>query len=241
MSQKISTLSGSVQSHSPENWAEMFCERERRAGGLVPYFFSTVSNMWPFLSRVRSVTASKSRVLEIGCGPCFLSIWLSHLISDELSCWAMEYDEKVLEYANRNVRFFRAPVQLLQGDMFHLPFNSDSFDIIIHDGVFEHFTDEEIETALREQARVSRTIVFSVPVSRAKGHPDLYGDERLLGISTWKKLLDDTGTVTVENIYGSVPPRNILCQLLWYGMGRLGLRRYRTFLAKAAVFTLKRG
>ncbi|MBI1922665.1 class I SAM-dependent methyltransferase [Candidatus Poribacteria bacterium] len=228
------------QSHSTEEWLGTFRDREKRVGGIVPYFVYTVYNMRHFLNQIRRAGQPGSRLLEIGCGPCFLSIWLSHLSAEGFRCWALERDEKVLEYAHRNVEFLRAPVSLIHGDMFDLPLKSDSFDIIIHDGVLEHFTDTEIMTAIKEQARVAKRVVFTVPVSRSRGNPELYGDERLLDIRHWKRVVESSGVVRVKCMYGTSPSRGLLSQVIWYGMGRVGLQKHRTSLAAAVTFTLIR-
>ncbi|GEM_PF-6413137 len=231
---------GQPQRHSTEGWVTTFHRREKEAGGIVPYFVSTVSNMWPFLEQVKSLLYPGARVLEVGCGPCLISTWFSHLIEENLRCCALEYDRGVLDYAQRNIIFFRAPVTLVHGDMFRLPFLSDSFDIVIHDGVLEHFSDDEIRDTIREQSRVAKNIVFSVPVARAKGFPGLYGDERLLDISRWKGILEETGAVTVKKIAGTTPPRGVLSRTLWRLAGVLGLPRFRSVIASAVTFTLSR-
>lgn len=230
----------STQSHTTEKWVDAFINRERNAEGILPYFTFTISNMMPFLTQLSKAITPGSRVLEIGCGPCFLSIWMSHLATKHLNVYALEYDEKVLSYARRNIEFFRAPVRLIHGDMFALPFSSDSCDVIYHDGLLEHFSDDELRRALAEQMRVARKIVLSIPVARAKGFKDLYGDERLMNYSSWKELFNSTGVARVDSVYGSTPPKDFLSRTLWYAMGYIGCRKYRKSLASAVTFTLSR-
>jgi len=134
-------------------------------------------------------TPKNGKILEIGCGTCFHSIFLSYL---GYRVTAIDVDYNVLEYAKRNNLYLYGKVNIEYGNMFNLKYSDNSFDTIFHDGVLEHFHDNEILSALREQYRVSSTVVFSVPTNNAKGAPDLYGDERLLTVDQWREIINKT-------------------------------------------------
>lgn len=48
---------------------------------------------------------------------------------------------------------------ILRADLLHLPFASDSFDIVWNAGVMEHFAEPHLLEALQEMARVSRRFI----------------------------------------------------------------------------------
>jgi len=59
-----------------------------------------------------------------------------------------------------------AALDLVQGDLFRLPFAPDTFDLVYNSGVIEHFDDAGLEDALRAMARVTRpggTVLAVVP------------------------------------------------------------------------------
>jgi ubiquinone/menaquinone biosynthesis C-methylase UbiE len=67
----------------------------------------------------------------------------------------------------------------------------NSFDILYHQGFLEHFEDSEIKLFLKEQSRVSKYIVFDVPISRRNDKIQEFGNERFLSLKQWKKIIKD--------------------------------------------------
>jgi hypothetical protein len=65
--------------------------------------------------------------------------------------------------------------------MLALPWQKREFDLAYHQGVLEHFPDEQIVQALREQAHVAEWVIFDVPNHRCSDRP--FGDERLLSVT----------------------------------------------------------
>lgn len=125
------------------------------------------------------------RVLEVGAGSGSLSIALSQL---GLEVTALDRDAEIVGLIRANNHKFGGRIgQILIGDSFHLPFPDDRFDLVFHQGVFEHYGDEEIVRLLREQLRVAPRVFFSVP---NKSYPRRdFGDERLLSGRQWQKIL----------------------------------------------------
>ena len=76
-----------------------------------------------------------------------------------------------------------------KADAFNLPFDDDSFDVCFSQGFLEHFSDDDIRKLLREQLRVSRKVLFSVP-SFWYPRQD-FGDERLMKKEDWLRILSE--------------------------------------------------
>jgi ubiquinone/menaquinone biosynthesis C-methylase UbiE len=95
-------------------------------------------------------------------------------------------------------------IKIVLGDMYKLPFVDDSFDLVYHQGVLEHFDDARIVNALQEQARVGRIIVIDVPNNKYPDRP--FGDERLISNRKWFQLIQEAGLKTIE-ISGRRLPR----------------------------------
>ena len=104
------------------------------------------------------------------------------------------------------VRGGRLAVQ--QADMFQLPWDSPTFDLAYHQGVLEHFPDEQVVAALQQQCRVAKRVIFDVPNSRYDSQP--YGDERLLPISHWRRLIQSAGLRVREVVGRSFRPWTVL-------------------------------
>jgi SAM-dependent methyltransferase len=158
----------------------------------------------PLLVAVRRLRPQ--RILEVGTGTGSLSIALSYFNSNVTS---LDSSTAVLERAVRNNKRLHGRVRFETGDAFELASMADgAFDVVVTQGFFEHFQDDEIEALLREQLRVARRAVFSVP-NRAYARQDR-GDERLLSQSEWESLLTLRGFHLVSSTeYRPISRRNL--------------------------------
>jgi SAM-dependent methyltransferase len=73
------------------------------------------------------------RVLEVGAGTGRDADRLAALGA---SCFALDYSEESLSLMSKSLR---NPVRIVCGDALSLPFASDSFDVVFHQGLLEHF------------------------------------------------------------------------------------------------------
>lgn len=124
------------------------------------------------------------KILEIGSGSGTMAIFLSYLGFDVIS---LDNDKKILFDAKRVTKKFNGRVKFTFGNAFKLPFREKSFDVIFHQGLFEHFLDEDIFRLLDEQLRVAKIVVFSVPNNYYPKKD--FGNERLLSKKYWDRLI----------------------------------------------------
>jgi SAM-dependent methyltransferase len=136
-----------------------------------------------------------SALLEVGFGSGTTAVLLADLGYRVTAC---DIDTELV--ARLQTRYSdwleqeRLTVQ--QADMFQFPWIAKTYDVAYHQGVLEHFPDEQIVAALREQSRVARFVLFDVPNHRYGSQP--YGDERLLPTRHWRKLIRDSGMDLVD-------------------------------------------
>ena len=156
-----------------------------------------------FLDEVWS--SNPKRILEAGCGSGIMSVYFSKLGSE---CLAIDRDPQVLERAQKNTNDLGGNIRVVEGDIFRLSFEDKSFDVVFSQGVLEHFDDELIRSAVKEQLRVSKRVWISVP-SRYYNHKD-FGDERLLTDHEWKRILEDIGQVRTRYYFYQRVKRNFL-------------------------------
>jgi len=129
---------------------------------------------------------SHGGVLEVGIGSGAQSALLSWSSRRVVS---VDNDSRILEAAQDNVRRFGRGLQTLAADAFKLPFRDLSFGVGISQGLMEHFADDQISRLIREQLRVCRSIVFSVPSDRYPRQD--VGNERLMPPDQWAQILRD--------------------------------------------------
>jgi len=135
-----------------------------------------------------------SKILEVGTGSGTFSILLSWL---GFSITSIDLDPKVIEQAEANAEKFNAKITFQIADTFKLPFPNDSFDVIFHQGLLEHFNNEDIRRILNEQLRVAKRVIFSVPNNLYPRRD--FGNERLMDKSTWENILSQYKILKSQN------------------------------------------
>jgi SAM-dependent methyltransferase len=131
-----------------------------------------------------TVRRANGSVLEVGVGSgaqsALLSRWVPHTLT-------VDNDARILRAALANLRRFGPGTRVMSADGFRLPFRDQSFGVSISQGLMEHFGDEQIAGLLREQLRVCRSVVFSVPSDRYPRQD--VGNERLMPPAEWQRIV----------------------------------------------------
>lgn len=144
-----------------------------------------IRNLYGQREFLNTIIESKTRkILEVGAGTGTMSVFLSNL---GFEVTTLDNDSKILEIAQQVKDKFNGQNYLQKGDAFKLPFADNSFDLVFHQGLLEHFKDDDIHRLLTEHLRVAPIVIFSVP-NNFYPQKDV-GDERLLGKSTWENIL----------------------------------------------------
>ena len=94
-----------------------------------------------------------ARVLEVASGPGYLSIEMARL--RRLDVTALDISHTFVEIGSNGARQAGVSVDFRQGDVAKMPFEADSFDLVVCQAAFKNFTLPR--TALAEMYRVLRT------------------------------------------------------------------------------------
>jgi SAM-dependent methyltransferase len=161
--------------------------------------FSQAKTHALLLERVMIEVPRGGRILEAGCGLAFLS----KLLSDAgYAMTAGDIDTDVLEAA-RTSGLSSPAVSFVKADLFALADGhaGRGYDAIIHSGVLEHFSDNEIVSAFEQQRQIAAKLIFKIPNVKTKMTPAHFGNERFLTNSAWVDLAKRGGYTSVR-IYG---------------------------------------
>ncbi len=96
------------------------------------------------------------KILDAGCGPGLYSI----LSAENNEVTALDLSKDALKIAQKEAEKAGVKISFKEGDVRKLPFDDNSFDIIISAGVMEHLPD--IEKAISEASRVLKTGGFLI-------------------------------------------------------------------------------
>lgn len=178
------TMRQALERMSRGSWGDFYSSVSDEKG-----FEHNISIHRPFLDRIAWDCPEK--LLEVGSGSGTMAAFLSFRAESVVS---VDNDESVLRVAEENNRKFGGKVAFRKEDAFNLSFEDDSFDVAFSQGFLEHFSDKEIKCLITEQLRVAKKIVFSVPTIYYRTRD--FGNERLLSMRKWRKILKD---FTVED------------------------------------------
>jgi SAM-dependent methyltransferase len=110
--------------------------------------YSNAGRVLRHLSKVTDLHEKK--VLEIGAGTGRDSF---PLVQQGATVYQLDYAENSLKILKRLAEESNLPVSIVGGDTFNLPFRDETFDIIFHQGLLEHFRKPLAERLLRENMR----------------------------------------------------------------------------------------
>jgi 2-polyprenyl-3-methyl-5-hydroxy-6-metoxy-1,4-benzoquinol methylase len=104
---------------------------------------------------LRDVSKNRQfKVLDVGCGYGRISEFLK---SEGMDVSAVDSDERMVEITQKK------GIKTYQMDAGHLSFEDASFDLVLTDGLLEHFPRmEDITSILKEEARVSRQYIVNL-------------------------------------------------------------------------------
>jgi len=159
------------------NWEQYYKERPL---SLERY----INSIWEHKPLLIEVASNGPNLLEVGTGTGALSIFLSYLVHNIIS---IDNNDGVLERARENTAHLKGRVAFVKADALNLPFADESFDVCFSQGFFEHFADGDTAKLLKEQLRVSKIVLFSVPSFWYPGQD--FGDERLMEKEDWLRSL----------------------------------------------------
>ncbi|MBI4417847.1 MAG: methyltransferase domain-containing protein [Ignavibacteriales bacterium] len=141
------------------------------------------SNADRILRSLRKVTTlGGARVLEIGAGTGRDSFPVAEAGAD---VYQLDYSSNSLLILKRLAEARSLATTVVGGDAFQLPFRDNTFDIVFHQGLLEHFRKPFAESLLREHVRVLRAgglLLVDVP---QRYHLYTIAKHILIAINKW--------------------------------------------------------
>ena len=127
-----------------ENWETFWKEKEN-----VAQVYSNEDRILRNLLLAGGVEGKK--ILEIGAGTGRDSFPLIRHGADVVQ---LDYAENSLRILKRLAEELKLPATIVGGDTFQLPFPDETFDVVFHQGLLEHFRHPQAEALLKENVRV---------------------------------------------------------------------------------------
>ena len=142
-------------------------------------------------------------ILEVGCGSGKGSV-LAKMLNPRKRVAALDASAGACQHTLELAKYAGVDVEVYEGDALTLPFRDQEFGIAFSMGVLEHYPDEWIIKALKEQLRVAEAVLVNVPLPHYGQSFRSHGDERWLAKTYWLALFAEAGPIVDVSLYGDV-------------------------------------
>lgn len=184
------------------NWAKIYQADIDKKGGNLPYILNKVNKKKKLVNLVRKYT--DTNIIECGSGTAAVSIYLASL---GYNVTAVDIDDDVLKLSKKLAKDYfntledkNIVINFEKKSIFKLGYPKESFDVAFSNGVMEHFTDEEIIEIIKQQLFVAKIAIVGIPTKYFASKEAKYGDERVLELSYWRKLIKKSGGKIIEEV-----------------------------------------
>ncbi|MBM7642168.1 class I SAM-dependent methyltransferase [Streptococcus loxodontisalivarius] len=159
--------------------------------------------------------SKESKVLEVACNMCTTSIELAQTFGCQIE--GVDMDKKALEKASKNIKEagLEDKIHIQQANAMKLPFEDNSFDLVINEAMLTMLRGEAKKKAIAEYLRVLKPggKLLTHDVSYIKPEmEDLLGqlsqtinaNVEPLSVDKWQSIFKEVGFTDVQASYGKM-------------------------------------
>ena len=185
--------------HDPDSW-------DWSTSTYQQHLENGLRNSWGVLYHLMHIGES---ILEVGCGSGKTSV-LAKMLSPRKRVVAVDLSQGAVEHTRGLAAYAGVDVEVWRCDALTLPFRDQEFGIAFSMGVLEHYPDEWIIKALKEQMRVAEAVLVNVPLPSYGQSFRSHGDERWLPKAYWLGLFSAAGLIVDVSLYGDVTEETMI-------------------------------
>ena len=185
--------------HDPDSW-------DWSTSSYQQHLENGLRNMWGVLYHLMHIGES---ILEVGCGSGKTSV-LAKMLSPRKRVAALDASAGACQHTMELAKYAGVDVEVHQADALTLPFRDQEFGIAFSVGVLEHYPDEWIIKAIKEQMRVAEAVLVNVPLPSYGQSFRSHGDERWLPKTYWLGLFSEAGPIVDVSLHGDVTEETII-------------------------------
>lgn len=185
------------------NWGKIYQKDVDKKGGNLPYVLGKISKKKKLINLIKKY--ADNNIIECGSGTSVVSIYLA---SQGYEVTAIDIEDEVIDLSKKLAEDYYATLEenpksklhFEKKSIFDLDYLKDTFDVAFSNGVLEHFNDEEIVQIIKQQLFIAKTTIVGIPTKYFEKKEAKYGNERVLELSYWRKLINDSGGVIIEEV-----------------------------------------
>lgn len=184
------------------HWGEIYQNDINEKGGNLPYVLGKINKKKKLINLIKKY--AKKNIIECGSGTSVVSIYLASL---GYEVTAIDIEDDVIRLSKKLAKDYyntlencKPKLNFEKKSIFELDYPKDSFDVAFSNGVLEHFTDHEIIKTIKQQLYTAKITIVGIPTKYFEKKEAKYGDERVLELSYWRKLIKESGGIIIEEI-----------------------------------------
>lgn len=182
------------------HWAKIYQKDINKKGGNIPYILNKIRKKKKLINLIRKY--AKNNIIECGSGTAVVSIYLATL---GYHVTAVDIEDEVLKLSKNLANGYYSTlndnhydIDFCKKTIFNLDYKEDFFDVAFSNGVLEHFQDNEIIDIIKEQLKIAKITIVGIPTKYFASKEAKYGNERVLKLSYWRKLIKKAGGNIIE-------------------------------------------
>jgi SAM-dependent methyltransferase len=179
-----------------ERWGHYIRRSIEKEGGIFQAALQSWRYAAPLAEAIRRAVPPPARILKVGCGTAFLSIYLHPL---GYRATAIDEDPEVSEIGREIVAFFRAKPMLVLGTAADLAPDHRQFDLTFSEGVAEHFPRGTTVELLHEQSGCSPWVFVSIPTRHTLWIQGVTDDAHSYSLRGLKKVVQEAGLCGMDS------------------------------------------
>lgn len=184
------------------HWGELYRKDVNKKGGNLPYVLGKLNKKKKLINLIKKY--ANKNIIECGSGTSVISIYLASL---GYEVTAIDIEDDVIKLAKDLAKDYYATledckpnIKFEKNSIFKLTYFKNSFDVAFSNGVLEHFSDDEIVEIIKQQLFVAKTTIVGIPTKYFSPKEAKYGNERVLELSYWRKLIKAAGGKIIEEV-----------------------------------------
>ncbi len=185
-----------------ERWVEYFTKGKTKYHSPLEYAVEHWDYNAPLYRRIKNLLSPPAKIMEVGCGLGFSSIYLSECGYEAVG---IDNDSKIVDEAKENGKNLRSKAYFEQGDAFNLSKYYGLFDLVFSVGVVEHFPKEKTIQLLKEQAKCASCVIAVIPTKYTKYAASIT-DERIYHVNQLSEIFKQAELKILGKFgYGNMP------------------------------------
>lgn len=179
-----------------KSWYDIYMEEINEKGTIINYVNDKIKTKKNLIKLIKKYSPNK-KIIEAGSGTGVLSTYMASIGFDAL---AIDINKDILNLSKKISKEYGAKnkPKFAIDSILELNYKKNEFDVSFSNGVLEHFSDADIIKSLKLQMKIANTVIVGIPTRYFDDDEAMYGDERFMKISTWRKIISRAGGNILE-------------------------------------------